>query len=360
MRKSLYFAVFFPCFLFAAVADAHIRLMSPTARFVQDDNGLKTAPCGSGTATGTVTKLTPGQALTVTWKESVSHAGHYRIALSANQSDFVEPTDLTIPNPLPSWDLVDGIQDKTGTQTYSQSVQVPNKECPACVLQLIQVMSTGTDGTNTGPFSGVYHACADVSVSAASGDGGATGDLAVATDAGRDLALHDLGPTRDTDAATDASLGIMGGSGGNTGNGGGGTSVATTSTAESGGGRGGGGGGASGAPGGGGRVSTGGAGDAAGGGAARGATANGGASAGGTSGGGGQGGNPGTSAATNAPNASGGHTGGAGNTGRNSSAPTSASGCSVAIGSPRPPEVSAWFAFLALGLTLLRRPRRRP
>ena len=45
-------------------AQAHIQMSSPTARYVQDNNGLKTAPCGSGTRTETVTKLTPGQMLT--------------------------------------------------------------------------------------------------------------------------------------------------------------------------------------------------------------------------------------------------------------------------------------------------------
>ena len=81
MRKVLLAVSILAPLLTASLAEAHIRLTSPTARFTQDDNGLKTAPCGSGTATKMVTPLVPGQALTVTWKESVSHAGHYRIAL---------------------------------------------------------------------------------------------------------------------------------------------------------------------------------------------------------------------------------------------------------------------------------------
>jgi hypothetical protein len=65
--------------LSALPGSAHIQLQSPAARYVQDNNGLKTGPCGSGQATATVTHVTPGQSLTVTWKESVSHAGHFRI-----------------------------------------------------------------------------------------------------------------------------------------------------------------------------------------------------------------------------------------------------------------------------------------
>lgn len=173
-------------FMLAAVtskpARAHIELQTPTARYVQNNNGLKTAPCGSGTATGTVTRLTAGQMLTVTWKESVPHAGHYRIGIAARDSDFVEPTSLSIPASLPVWDLADGIPDKTGTQTYTQTVQVPGTPCTACVLQLLQVMAAGTDGTNNGSFSGVYHACADVTISAGAADAGASSDAVIALD----------------------------------------------------------------------------------------------------------------------------------------------------------------------------------
>jgi hypothetical protein len=171
-------------------AQAHIQLTSPAARYRQDNSGLKTAPCGSGTATGTVTDLTPGQMLTVSWKESIAHAGHYRIALASSESTFVEPTSLEIPTTLPDWVLADGITDKTGTSTYSYEVKLPDRECPSCVLQLLQVMSTGTDGTNTGPFSGVYHACADLHIAAGDTDASAASDSA-SPDLGRlDLATQ--------------------------------------------------------------------------------------------------------------------------------------------------------------------------
>ena len=178
MRRMFFLAVCLSWLGLGSIAEAHIRLASPLPRYVQDDTGLKTGPCGSGTATGKVTPLVPGQILTVSWKESISHAGHFRIALSASVGDFTEPTDLSIPATPPAWDLADGIADKTGTQTYTQDVLIPNQECPACVLQLLQVISTGTDGTNTGPFSGVYHACADVSISTANADGGTKLDAA--------------------------------------------------------------------------------------------------------------------------------------------------------------------------------------
>ncbi len=209
MRTLLGVAVFVPVWLSPALGAAHLRLTSPPARYVQDDSGLKRAPCGSGTATGTVTRVAPGQALEVTWRESVGHAGHFRIALAADPSDFVEPTSLDVPEPAPSWVLADGIADQTGTRTYSRVVELPNRECRACVLQVIQVMSNGPDGTNTGPFSGVYHACADLDISAMAGDGGVGGDAAVTPDTSPDLRRADLGP-----ASTGGRGGATGGTGG--------------------------------------------------------------------------------------------------------------------------------------------------
>jgi hypothetical protein len=190
------------------LALAHIEMQSPTARFVQDSGGLKTAPCGSGTKTGVVTPLVAGQTLVVSWKESVSHSGHYRIAMSAHESDFVEPTSLAIPTTLPTWDLADGIPDKTGTQTYTQTVQVPSTPCTTCVLQLLQIMGAGMDGTNSGPFSGVYHACADVSISAS------WPDAATAPDAATDSQEPDLsGGKGDTAGAFSGAGGAGGGTG---------------------------------------------------------------------------------------------------------------------------------------------------
>jgi hypothetical protein len=215
------------------LALAHIELQSPTARFVQDSGGLKTAPCGSGMKTGVVTPLVAGQALVVSWKESVSHSGHYRIALSAHDADFVEPTSLTAPTTMPTWDLADGIPDKTGTQIYTQTVQVPSTPCTACVLQLLQVMGAGMDGSNSGPFSGVYHACADVSISA----GGS--DAATAPDAATDgKAAPDLSAGKADTAGASSGAGGAGGGTGAAGTGGGmanGGSAATGGTSASGG-----------------------------------------------------------------------------------------------------------------------------
>jgi hypothetical protein len=342
MRKLFCVSLLFTSALVPSGARAHIRLTSPTARYVQDNNGLKTGPCGSGTRTGSVTELVPGQTVTVTWKESVSHAGHYRIALASSESTFVEPTSLSIPSPLPSWDLADGIQDKTGTQTYSQSVQIPQKECPACVLQLIQVMSAGTDGTNTGTFSGVYHACADVSISGGMSDGGNAPEVGT-DDANQSTSSGDASSTADG-LLHDAAAG-SGGAEGRGGSGAGGEGSAQ-----------------GGSPGHGGEAGSAGAGGGgAGAGASGGNSGNGGSAGGADHQSGGQ-----ASEGVGAAGKAGGATGAggsanatpAGRGGSTGSADGAAPGCSCALGSRV--NGSTGFAWaLAMLADLLRRQRRR-
>jgi hypothetical protein len=366
MRTPCMLAAATATFLFALPARAHIQMQSPTARYKQDNNGLKDAPCGSGVATNAITPLVPGQSLTVTWKESISHAGHFRIALAAKESDFTEPTSLDIPSSLPDWDLADGIQDKTGTQTYNQVVKIPDKECPACVLQLLQIMSTGTDGTNTGPFSGVYHACADVSILASNaGDAGATADASAGTDALK------LDARRSTDALSSAG-GAMG-SGGASGNGGDMGVGGTAGEAGNGGQE-----GTGGATGSGGNAGSGGVSPMGGngsGGTSSSSTGGHGAGSGGEGGKGGKGGEGGTTAdyggsagtASGGAAATGGHanTGGTGGTSNQASDNAAASGCSCRVGSqPRRPRdglgvVAAAFAGLLLVRIRGRMGRRR-
>jgi len=374
MRTLVVLVALFPCLVSARLAEAHIRLTSPTARYVQDDNGLKIGPCGSGTATGTVTPIVPGQTLTVTWKESVSHAGHYRIALSANASDFTEPTNLTIPATLPSWDLADGIQDKTGTQTYSQAVQIPNTECPACVLQLLQIMSAGTDGTNSGTFSGVYHACADVTISASNADAGAGRDGAAAVDLRLDTGLRDSadgnGVHMDTAQAAGGAAGTGGsgsgvtGAGGSMSGAGGATGAGESGTGEGGDGAGGttsksagGNGGTAGANGGTFGGATAGHGGSAGG--SGGSIASSGGSAGGSAGqassaGGSSGTGNAASGGSAGNSASSGDRGGTSET----SPASSPSGCSCQLGSHSTPSVVTLLSLLACCLVLVRRSRQ--
>jgi len=139
-------------------ASAHIELLSPKPRY--DD--LKEGPCGRGALdarTTNVATFKAGQKITVTWKETVPHPGHYRISFDPNgTSAFEDPRSFTDVSGGPAV-LADGITDKTGTQTYSQEVTLPDVACDTCTLQVVQVM---TDKPPYGDGNDLYYQCADI------------------------------------------------------------------------------------------------------------------------------------------------------------------------------------------------------
>ena len=56
-----------------------------------DGDPQKIKPCGGGATNTTVTTVKAGEMLKVSWRETTYHPGHYRISLSANTADFVDP-----------------------------------------------------------------------------------------------------------------------------------------------------------------------------------------------------------------------------------------------------------------------------
>lgn len=152
--------------LLPATAGAHIRLDQPTSRYpvplVEDSSFLKEGPCGGGedartTDSSRVSFFRPGQTITVSWRETIHHASHYRIAFDADgQDDFTDPssaTDIVDPAVLPV--LVDGIVDETSdADSYSVQVTLPEVACDNCTLQLIQYMY--------GRQEPLYYQCADL------------------------------------------------------------------------------------------------------------------------------------------------------------------------------------------------------
>lgn len=160
------------------VADAHIHLTSPKSR-IDTEAGIdqKDEPCG---VTGQVrqpdrvTTFKPGQKITVTWKETVDHTSHFRIAFQPNGDKFGIPpakvgggfpdvnqtgtTDAT--GALILKDMIDDNNTST-TATLSHEVTLPNIECNNCTLQFIQVM------TDNPPYTtdDIYFNCADLILS---------------------------------------------------------------------------------------------------------------------------------------------------------------------------------------------------
>lgn len=169
----------------AAPAAAHIQLMSPTNRYVDQKNG----PCGKGATdarTNRVTVFEPGATITVTWRETIGHPGHYRISFDADgQDDFADPPMMQAYYSNPAV-LLDQIPDQSGTQVYSVEVTLPDVECENCTLQVVQVMYDKPPYTVGG--NDLYYQCADLALrrSGPAPDGGVPppADAGMAPDAG--------------------------------------------------------------------------------------------------------------------------------------------------------------------------------
>jgi len=144
-----------------AVAAAHIQLQSPLPRTLDQ----KIGPCGNTTSprSANPTVLPPGATVTVTWKETINHPGHYRISFDADGTDFTIPLSFTDTTQTENV-LVDSIVDSaTANSTYTQEITLPDVECETCTLQLIQMM---TDKPPYGDGNDIYFSCADIALRA--------------------------------------------------------------------------------------------------------------------------------------------------------------------------------------------------
>ena len=153
--------------LAAAPAAAHVRLTSPVSRYGDE---MKSAPCGrlGGARTANVTTFAPGQVIEVAFDEVIDHPGYYRIAFDpagegALSAPVYDGAARTWSNPAGVTVLADRIPDAANGLTRGVvQVTLPDVECQACTLQLIQVM------TDKPPFDGgddFYYQCADLVLS---------------------------------------------------------------------------------------------------------------------------------------------------------------------------------------------------
>jgi hypothetical protein len=170
--------------MWPTLAEAHMKLMYPPSRWVENNQGdpqKDPAPCGGGpgaAATKIRTKFKPGQTITVIWKETIHHPGHFRIAFDDNGEDaFKNPADakdIIEPPVMPV--LKDGLfPNHTSGQMMKADITLPNTPCKNCTLQIIQAMTAGTSVS-------MYYHCADLELTGDAGDGGA--DPAPGQDAG--------------------------------------------------------------------------------------------------------------------------------------------------------------------------------
>lgn len=163
--------------LIPSLAAAHITLVSPAPR----NSSQKSSPCGTaGGVRGTnITTLAPGATVSLTWKETIDHPGHYRIAFDDDGQDFVRPPTANGStmgsDPTVLIDLIADIQGgglPAGGRTYTQEITLPNVECANCTLQLIQVMTDQSKApyTTGNDSDDVYFQCVDLVLAAGAPD----------------------------------------------------------------------------------------------------------------------------------------------------------------------------------------------
>ena len=170
--------------LFARPAAAHFELLAPPSYSEQDLLGgpQKSEPCGQAdpgqpvVATNAVTTVMEGSQLAIQIDEKITHPGHYRVSIAADQASL--PADplvtpgstacgTTVIESQPSLPLLaDGLLVHTSAFSAPQTamVQLPaGMTCDHCVVQVTEFMSD--HGLNN-PGGCFYHHCAVVTVAA--------------------------------------------------------------------------------------------------------------------------------------------------------------------------------------------------
>lgn len=179
----------------SGAAHAHFVLVMPAASMVQNRLGdpQKIGPCGGvsanpgrgtpanpGVPSGAVTSVRGGTNLPLMVQETIYHPGHYRVALArtaaqlppdpvvttAQTAQGLRSQSAAIQAPTVAPVLLDGIFAHTERpmQNWEIEVPIPNIDCPACVLQVIQVMMDHPGIAVDGGHS--YHHCATLNITA--------------------------------------------------------------------------------------------------------------------------------------------------------------------------------------------------
>lgn len=190
-------AAFAAPLLGASVAQAHIELSEPIARYeVSGETGIKGCPCGMATGGGNSNRTckvamdgsdvnrdetraytaAAGSTLVLKFKETVGHTGKYRVAFDPDGADF----DDFNANVLTEVDDPQGSTGNTNNgNNWEIEVTLPEMSCTTCTLQLIQVMDASTlggtvDGSKLASMS-TYYTCVDLVLTGGGADTGDTG-----------------------------------------------------------------------------------------------------------------------------------------------------------------------------------------
>ena len=180
---------------------AHFKLLEPAEWINTNQLGdpQKLGPCGGDPAgandklvTNASTKAKGGSKLHLKIQETIYHSGHYRVALAPNSRTELPPDPIaserwTERGPFSTWAqiqsppqipvLADGLfqhYPKLGEPSskridpntplmWETDVELPNINCPKCMLQVVQFMA---DHPYNQPGGYTYHHCAALEITA--------------------------------------------------------------------------------------------------------------------------------------------------------------------------------------------------
>lgn len=180
---------------------AHFKLLEPAEWVKTSELGdpQKVGPCGGDPygnneklLTNVSTKVSGGSKLHVKIQETVYHSGHYRVALAVNSPTELPPDPVvterwTEAGPFSTWAqvqsppqipvLVDGLfphypkpgepaskrVDPNTPLIWETDVEMPNINCPKCILQVVEFMA---DHPYNVPGGYSYHHCAVLEITA--------------------------------------------------------------------------------------------------------------------------------------------------------------------------------------------------
>jgi hypothetical protein len=154
-------------------ANAHAILEYPAPR-PSSNPGNTTGPCGPY-AVASPTVLQAGSTITLTWEETIHHAGNFQFYFAPStvtSQQTILPLGLPSPTPsiLPLYAVAQTFANSDNLpHQYSASVKLPETPCANCTLQMYQVNSDGVGGaTYPAPSAGVvyYSSCADIELTA--------------------------------------------------------------------------------------------------------------------------------------------------------------------------------------------------
>ena len=202
----------------AAPVSAHFYLEEPENWVEQGSLGdpQKTPPCGNEGAlrpTGAVTAYLTGQTITIQFRETIYHPGHFRVALATEDRSELPPMPTVTPDSrsdcgsIPIMDppvfpvLADGLLPHTSPLSGVQEMEVTLPDgvtCDHCTLQIVQWMRDH-------PAPCFYYHCADLSISDVVVDSGpSTDDAAVSSEDAATAGLDASSAPLDSGARIDA------------------------------------------------------------------------------------------------------------------------------------------------------------